>query len=106
MDNLITLNLPSPLLVTVWCKHCGECWAVSSEMDTDIQIEIAALFRSGNLIAGVRRLQNLGDISLKDAKCIYYHVTQQKGRCHHCSAKLNGERFALCEHCGCLNYDW
>ena len=106
MDERTSLKQPSPLPATATCERCGASWVISSALSTELESEIAELLRSGNPIAGIRKLQRLGDISLKDAKSIYYHVTQENGRCHHCSEKLNGERITLCENCGCLNYDW
>ena len=106
MDDLITFSQPSPSPVSTKCERCGESWTISSEIGTRMETEIARLLRSANPVAGIRILQNLTDISLKDAKSIYYHVTQQNGRCHHCSGKLDGKRVTVCGSCGCLNYDW
>jgi len=106
MDDLTPRKRPSPLPVTARCERCGESWTTSSELDAHMETEIAELLRLGNPIAGIRNLQAITDISLKDAKSIYYHVTQENGRCHHCSARLDGKRVTLCESCSCLNYDW
>jgi tRNA(Ile2) C34 agmatinyltransferase TiaS len=68
--------------------------------------EVAGLVRAGMEIIAMGKVREGNQLSLRDAKAIVIHITQEPERCHRCKQPLEGAPVSLCPSCRALDYDW
>ncbi|MDX2051866.1 MAG: hypothetical protein SFV15_05695 [Polyangiaceae bacterium] len=85
------------------CKKCKGTFRVPGPIDDSGLSEIRQLLESGQPISAIRRIRELTDAELRDAKGMYEHVTIFRGRCRECSLPLPSGVLADCPQCGALN---
>ena len=90
----------------VRCEKCGATWLSPTALDADVGRELASLIRSGNPIAGIRRLREATGLGLPDAKGVEQHVTREPGKCQRCGAVLGRSGVVTCSQCRSFNHDW
>jgi hypothetical protein len=90
----------------IHCEACGSAWHSPLSLFPEVRREVAALVRSHDSIAAIRRLREETRLSLRDAKAVEHHISLPPGHCHRCGAGLTGDGVVRCSGCGAINYDW
>ena len=80
------------------CPKCISPIVVSDDINNEIKKRVALIIRNSD-----SRFQGIEP--LKEAKGIILHISLQKGKCHHCEAKLK-QLEDNCPKCKRLNFDW
>jgi hypothetical protein len=94
-DDVVARDLP--------CKKCKGTFRVRGPIDDAGLSEIRQLLETGQPISAIRRIRELTDADLRDAKGIYEHITISRGACRECAAPLPSGVLADCPQCGALN---
>jgi hypothetical protein len=89
----------------VRCQQCDASWS-SPTLRLEAREQVVRLHHDGDTIGAIRLLREQGELSLKDAKVVLYHLADDQATCHHCRSviKLAGE--GPCPACGAFVYNW
>lgn len=85
------------------CMKCKGTFRVRGPIDDAGLNEIRRLLETGQPISAIRRIRELTDADLRDAKGMYEHVTIDRGACRQCKARLGSGILTDCAKCGALN---
>jgi hypothetical protein len=87
------------------CEKCRGMFRVRGPIDRAGLSEIRHLLETGQPISAIRRIRELTDADLRDAKGMYEHVTILRGTCRQCRAPLPSGILSDCPRCRALNID-
>jgi hypothetical protein len=87
------------------CEKCRGTFRVRGPIDDAGLSEIRHLLETGQPISAIRRIRELTDADLRDAKGMYEHVTIFRRTCRECRALLPSGILGDCPRCRALNID-
>ena len=87
--------------------ECIKCYPtnVPDDWTRTKKSEVAKMVRENEVIPSISAMRTNNNLLLTDAKSISYHISREKGFCHHCSSNLI-EYEGKCPKCKKLNLDW
>lgn len=96
-DELLAREVP--------CRRCGGAYRIAGPLGSEALAEVQQLRSAGRPISAIRRIRELTNSGLREAKGTYEHFTNFRGQCHRCRAQLPAEPLSECPTCGALNID-